>query len=184
MKFEADIIEFLQANASVGFIKLFQIITLFGSILGALVVFVILFIKKRSLSYAFVVTFVFATIINKILKSIIMRDRPFESYQTIMNYGDAGGYSMPSGHSLSAGLYATFIFYLILISSKNLWTKILGGISCFLFTVLIAFSRMVLGVHYLTDTITGIILGILFAIIAIIIYNNIVKKKIKNFKRD
>ena len=177
MKFEADIIEFLQTNASVGFIRLFQIITLFGSILGAIIVFFILFFKKRSFSYAFLITFIVASVINKILKAIIMRDRPFVTYETIINYGDASGYSMPSGHSLSAGVFATFIFYLILTSSKHLSTKILGGISCTLFAVLVAFSRMVLGVHYLTDTIVGIILGILFAIIGIIIYNNIVKKK-------
>ena len=114
MKFEADIIEFLQTNASVGFIRLFQIITLFGSILGAIIVFVILFFKKRSFSYAFLITFIVASVINKILKAIIMRDRPFVTYETIINYGDASGYSMPSGHSLSAGVFAPFLFCLFL----------------------------------------------------------------------
>ncbi len=177
MKFEADIIEFLQANASVGFIKLFQFITLFGSLLGAFIVFFILFFTKRNLSYAFLATYIVAVVFNKVLKAIIMRDRPFETYDTIANYDDVSGYSMPSGHSQSAGVLATFIFYLILTVSTKKSTKILGFISCLLYVVLIAFSRMVLGAHYLSDTIVGIMVGILFAIFGILIYNKVIKKK-------
>ncbi len=184
MKFEADIIEFFQNNTSIGFIKLFQFLTLLGGLLGALIVFFILFFKKRSLSYAFLITFIIASIFNKVLKAIIMRDRPFEVYDYIENYGNEGGYSMPSGHSLSAAIFASFIFYLIIISSRQKSTKILGGISCFLFVVLIALSRMVLGVHFLTDTLAGIIVGILFAIIGIIIYNYIIRKLRLNIKRS
>ena len=45
-----------------------------------------------------------------------------------------------------------------------------------LFCLLIALSRMVLGVHYLTDTLAGIIIGIIFAIGIILLYNMLRKK--------
>ena len=44
----------------------------------------------------------------------------------------------------------------------------------------IMLSRLVLGVHFLTDTIVGMIEGILLAIIAILLYNYYKKKGNKN----
>ena len=113
MKFEADIIEFFQTNLTPTWITVFQIITLFGSFLGFILTFILLFIKNKKLSYIFAITFVVAQICNKILKLIIARDRPFEAYESIINYGNEDGFSMPSGHSMSAGLFATFLIYMM-----------------------------------------------------------------------
>ena len=179
---EADIIRFLQANASIGWISLFQFITLFGSYLGFIIVFAILFIRQRKLSYAFAITFVLSSLINQVLKAIIMRDRPFVTNNDIINYGDEDGYSMPSGHSLCGGLFATFIFYHILSTCKLKSTKIIGGIFCVIFPFMIAYSRMVLGAHYLSDTLVGTALGVIFAIIGIVIYR-IVTKQFNNQKK-
>lgn len=173
---EAEIIRFLQANASVGWITLFQFVTLFGSYLGFIIVFAILFIRQRKLSLTFAVTFVIASLINQVLKHLIMRDRPFVTNSDIINYGNEDGYSMPSGHSLCGALYATFIFYHILSTSRHTSTKVLGGIFCFIFPFLIAYSRMVLGAHYLSDTLVGIALGVAFAVIAIVLYRIYIKK--------
>ncbi len=180
MDFEIKLIEFLQTNATVGWITFFQIVTMFGSYLGFFIVFVILFLKKRSLSYAFAISFAVASVLNFCLKQIIARERPFVNNDTILNLGNEDGYSMPSGHSMCAGLFATFLFYLILKISQSKITKVLGAITLILFPMLIALSRMVLGVHYLTDTIVGIIVGIIFAIIAIMLYN-VIMKKIKSY---
>lgn len=176
MDFEVKLIEFLQANASVGWITFFQIVSMFGSYLGFFIVFVLLFIKKRKLSYAFAIAFIVASVINYILKQIIARDRPFVNNEVILNLDNESGFSMPSGHSMCAGLFATFLFYLIIKSSQKRMTKILGGIAVSLFPILIALSRMVLGAHYLSDTIVGIIIGIIFAIISIMLYNIVMKK--------
>lgn len=175
-EFETKIIEFLQTNASTGWITLFQFITLLGSYLGFAIIFVILFIKQRKLSYVFAVTFVVASVFNQLLKLIIARDRPFVNNPQILNYGGESGYSMPSGHSLCGGLFATFLFYNILTTSKYKTTKILGGAFCILFPFLIAYSRMVLGVHYLSDTLAGITLGVIFAILGILVYRYCIKK--------
>ncbi len=177
---EANIIRFLQTNASINWITLFQFITLFGSYLGFIIVLVIMWFKGGlRLSITFVLTFAFASLINQVLKLIIARDRPFVTYDDIINYGGEDGYSMPSGHSLCAGLFATFVFYTLLSSPHDLSTKIIGGIFCCLFPFLIAYSRMVLGVHYLSDTLVGIALGVLFAVVGLLIHRHLAKMRLK-----
>lgn len=183
MEFEAKIIEFLQTNATTGWITFFECITMLGGYLGFFLVFVLLFFKRRSLAYAFAITFALASIVNYLLKIIIGRPRPFDSFPSIKNLGEEDGFSMPSGHSLCAGLFATFLFYLTIKSAKNKSTKVCACIAICLFPPLIALSRMVLGVHYLTDTILGIFLGIIFALIGIFIYN-VVAKRIKINQRN
>ena len=44
---------------------------------------------------------------------------------------------------------------------------------------LIAYSRMVLGVHYLSDTLVGIALGVLFAVIGLLIHRHLAKMRLK-----
>ena len=121
-----------------------------------------------------------AAVFNHFLKGIIGRSRPFDTYSDIINYGNEDGYSLPSGHSMCAAIYATFLVYNLFKNTKSKLTRTLGTCAYGSLMLLVAFSRMVLGVHYLTDVIAGIILGILFALIGIIVYN-VVGKKIKKF---
>lgn len=180
MLFEAQIIRFLQLNTGIGFISFFQAITLLGGIIGAFITFIILFFSDRKLSIVFIIAFILASIINYILKITIARSRPFEIYPDIINYGNEDGYSMPSGHSMSAGLFVTFLFYINIKSTSSKITKSLCGIFLILILGTIMLSRLVLGVHFLTDTIVGMIEGILLAIIAILLYNYYKKKGNKN----
>lgn len=176
MEFESDIIRFLQTNASTGWVTFFQIVTLFGSFLGLFISIAIIFVKNKKLCVALVVTFAIATVCNHFLKAIIGRARPFDVYDDIANYGGEDGFSMPSGHSLCAGIFATFLIYNLFKNTKDGWTRALGSLAYGSFAVLIAFSRMVLGVHYISDVIAGLFMGILFAILGIIVYNVVIKK--------
>ncbi|MBQ8444530.1 MAG: phosphatase PAP2 family protein [Clostridia bacterium] len=171
MEFEADIIRFLQTNASAGWINFFQIVTMLGSYLGFIISFIIIFVKNKRLGVVFALTFAVGSVGNYLLKHIIQRDRPFVTYEDIHNYGNEDGYGMPSGHSVCAGLFATFLIYLLFTQTQNKWTRLAGAVCLSLFPFLIAFSRMVLGVHYLSDTIIGIIIGIIVAILGICVYN-------------
>ena len=184
MDFEYDIIKFLQANATTGWITFFQIVTLFGSYLGLAITFIIVFIKNKKLSLALVATFAVAGVINHFIKALIGRARPFDTYNDIINYGNEDGFSLPSGHSLCAGIFATFLVYTLFKTTKNKLDRTLGSLALGSLMLLIAFSRMVLGVHYLTDIIAGTILGILFAIVGIIVYNVVMKWMYKKFPKN
>lgn len=181
MEFESDIIRFLQSNATTGWITFFQIVTLFGSFFGLFLSFALIFVKNKKLALALAVTFVVASVFNHFLKALIGRARPFDTNSDIINYGNEDGYSMPSGHSLCGGMFATFLIYNLFCSNKNIWTRTLGTLAYGSLAMLISFSRMVLGVHYLTDTIAGLFLGISFAIVGIIVYNVVRKKRIRKF---
>ena len=183
MEFEANLIRFLQTNASVGWIYFFQIVTMLGSYLGFFITFIIIFIKNRGLGVSFAIAFAVACVGNLLLKRLIMRDRPFVAYSDIHNYGNEDGYSLPSCHSVCAGLFATYLIYHLFCQCKDRKTRILGTICLSLFPCLIGFSRMVLGVHYLTDVLVGIILGIIVAIFSIYMYN-ICRQKLKEVRRE
>ena len=176
MVFEAKIIEFLQSNLSTFWITFFQIVTMFGGLLGFLITFLVLFIKNRKISYIFVATFLFLQIFNKILKFIIARERPFVTYSEIINYGNESGYSLPSGHALSISCYAVFLSFLSIKSSIKKVDKASIIVFLVLDIILVCLSRMVLGVHYLTDVILGVFLGITFAILSLLLYNSVIKK--------
>ena len=179
MKFEADLIRFLQGNLNPIWVIFFQIITLFGSVLGLAVSFLLIFVKDKKLAICLLIAYFLSQLLNRILKRIILRDRPFVSYDDIVNYGEESGFSMPSGHSVGASLCLVFLIYYIFSLKLQKSDKIIYSISLVFLLFTIALSRMVLGVHYLTDIIWGIIIGILFAIISILLYNVIVKKSSK-----
>lgn len=176
MNFEISIIEFLQSNATIGWIRFFSGLTMLGGALGLVLACIVLWKRGRGLTLALIITFLLAGLINLIVKWIVARPRPFEASENILNLGGEEGFSFPSGHSLSSGVIATFLFYGLMTSKLGKGSKIAGGICICLYPPIIAFSRMVLGVHYLTDTIAGIILGVSLAIVGIKVYNRAVEK--------
>ncbi|MBE7074312.1 MAG: phosphatase PAP2 family protein [Clostridiales bacterium] len=184
MGFEVYIIKILQSCASTNWITFFQAISMLGSFLGFFITFFILFIKNRKLSIVFAFAFCVACIGNTLLKRVIQRTRPFEHFSFIHNYANEDGFSFPSGHSVCAGLFATFLTYHLFCEIKDNWTRIFGVSGLLLLTILIAFSRMVLGVHYLSDIIVGIIVGIIVAILCICVYNICIRKSRERRERQ
>ncbi len=106
-----------------------------------------------------------------LLKYFISRPRPFEALQ-IENLVNVTNSSFPSGHATasSAG-FAILTSYIKKL--KYLWLFL---------AILIAFSRLYLGIHYLSDVIAGSIIG--YGISSIVIgyfnkYSIFPKKKVK-----
>ncbi|MBQ8827851.1 MAG: phosphatase PAP2 family protein [Clostridia bacterium] len=98
---------------------------------------------------------------NLILKNIIARERPYTYEDARMTAESVSAlislphdYSFPSGHTLASFGSATAIF----MNSKKY------GIIAYIAASLIAFSRMYLYVHFPTDILGGIILGIIFGV--------------------
>lgn len=183
MVFEANIIIYLQSIGE-GWITFFKIITLLGSWLGFALTLMMIFFKNKKLSYTFFVTFLTAVLLNKGIKAIIARPRPYVSFQEILNLGNVGGYSMPSSHAMCAGIIATFILYAVISSYKKTERKrknkiisiSLTSIFVTLFALLICLSRMVLGAHYLTDVLVGLVEGVIISVVGILILKLILKK--------
>lgn len=156
MNFELEIIKWLQSFRTPFLDKLFEFFTVFGEELVVIAILGGIYwsINKR-IGERLGITVFISLGLNSLLKAIFMRLRPFMVDTEITNLRPetSGGYSMPSGHTQSAstvffGLYQFFKKkYLLIIA--------------IVITVLVAISRMYIGVHYLTDVLVGAFLGII-----------------------
>jgi len=90
-------------------------------------------------------------IIANILKYSVDRTRPFETYPDIEKAVSVNSPSFPSGHTASAFALATS---LSLVYPK--WYVIMPS---YTWAVIVAYSRMDLGVHYPSDILIGAVIG-------------------------
>lgn len=96
-----------------------------------------------------------------IIKHIVKRKRPFIKNNIIkLMISQHGTYSFPSGHTASSFAAAT-----VFIRTDMRLTYLIVVIA-----ILISFSRLYLRVHYLSDVIGGIILGVFSGTIVVMIF--------------
>ncbi len=132
----------------------------FGMIWLLLVLVLSLNNKTQLLSQKMLAALLLSTIIGQVtIKSIVKRKRPCHTYSDVkMLIAIPNDYSFPSGHTTSSFACATTVCFF--------FPKI--GIFFILFAFLMAFSRLYLFVHYLSDVTFGIILGISVGILVMI----------------
>ncbi len=94
-------------------------------------------------------------IIADLVKLAIHRQRPIE----ILPLVAASGYSFPSGHAVVAAATYTTAAILVCRTLQRRSNRILVISAAVLTIVLVALSRVYLGVHYASDSIGGILLG-------------------------
>lgn len=148
--------------------SILKIVTFFGEaklllpvgILGAIIGFFVFKDNKRTICFGG--NLILNAGLNWVIKHIIQRPRPDESLRLVTEEG----YSFPSGHAMvTTAFYGLIIFFVYNnIKNKALRNAICIGLS--LLIVLIDFSRVYLGVHYLTDVLSGTLISIAYLIIA------------------
>lgn len=106
-------------------------------------------------------------------KNIFLRERPLIGSELLSSY------SFPSGHSLIATTYYGFLIYLLKRSKCKEEYKVIGTTMLTTLIVLICLSRLVLNVHYITDVIGGVILGIVILLVLIYFFEKTFKPKEK-----
>ena len=147
---------------------LFYCITLLGEtyifIWIVLFIAIALIINNHTIK-KFIITLAVSAISEIILKTIINRPRPFEALQinsTIITNMS----SFPSGHAM-------MFFAMIPILSQK-FPKIKIGV--WIVAILVALSRIYLGVHYFSDVVAGAIFGYYIGMIILQVGEKNVKK--------
>lgn len=110
---------------------------------------------------ASVAAFGFELLVYKGLKLIFRRSRPFDSHREITSLVAAPDrYSFPSGHTAAAFVSAS----LLAVSAPALYLPAFG------WATLIGISRIYLGVHYPSDVLAGLALGLLSAHVGLVLF--------------
>ena len=129
---------------------LFSLITLLGSVWFWVPASVVVLYVNRRLGRRFVFGLVGLNAALLLLKGLFARPRPYEALQGLHVLDNETFGSFPSGHTANVFLAA---FLLSLAYPKYKW-------HFYALAVIVAFSRVYLGVHYPLDVIAGAAVGI------------------------
>ncbi len=175
--YEIPILDFIQTHFRCGFLDAtMPIITRLGDkgLFWIAVAIVMLFFRKTrktgwTVGGALLLGLIF---VNILIKPLAGRMRPYDFNSAVQLLIPAeSDFSFPSGHTVASFEAATAL----MLRDKRF------GIPALVLAVIIAFSRLYLYVHYPTDVLAAVLLGILFGILSFLIVN-FIYKKIENRK--
>lgn len=159
---DTQVLSALYAARDSSLVHIFTFVTNLGTapfIYGgaACIMLALLFYRHYAYATGLLISVISSGLLILLIKGIVARSRPlaiFQAYPEIWH-------SFPSSHAaLSVALYGYLIF-LIWNLAPSRGMRITGTV---LFSALVAgisFSRIYLGVHYLSDVIAGVLLGTL-----------------------
>lgn len=116
--------------------------------------------RKYRLALGLAVAFLGSNLAWLALKQVLARPRPGFAHTAFFE----NGWSFPSGHATNA--FALAVFASIVIArhvSGRMRVALIAAL--ILFAATIAFARVYLGVHYLSDVLAGALLGCIFGVI-------------------
>lgn len=112
--------------------------------------------KVRAMAAVLLIGLLVGYLVMNDLKNIVERPRPDDARMT--NYILMGSYSFPSGHALLTFLAAS------ILGGFLGWKYRLAG---YFVAGIVAISRLYLGVHYATDVLAGVLIGLLIGEMAV-----------------
>jgi undecaprenyl-diphosphatase len=153
-------------------VSLLDAVTEFGSSewIGVVLFAVTLFFMWRR-SWPSLVTLIIAVpggmLLNEWMKLLVHRTRPFVD-GPFVNWS---GYSFASGHTMGATLlYGQLLLFLLpFVKSRHVRIGCVFGAASLV--VLVGFSRIALGAHFLTDVLAAIILGMTWLMLCMLFAN-------------
>ena len=169
---DLQVAAYLHARATPLLTTLMTFISYFGSlsVTGgmAFVIGIILWRQRRSDRLLALVVIVFGgMVLNGLVKYIVHRPRPFFDNPLLT----LTSYSFPSGHAMAATVLYGLLVAFAVQTSKNWRHRVIAvsiGVSL---VTLVCFSRIYLGVHYLTDVLGGVTEGVAWLALCLIKVN-------------
>lgn len=134
-------------------------------VVTAVVALVLLKVLKRWLEpMVLVVSLVIEAAAFIVVTTVVGRERP-----NVPRLDDSPvGSSFPSGHTAAAAAYLAIVVVVFWHTRKR-WVRCIAVVVGALVPVIVALSRMYRGMHYLSDTVAGAILGIAAVVLTVTI---------------
>jgi undecaprenyl-diphosphatase len=144
-----------------------------GIVVFALVVF---FVWKRW--WAPLVTVIVAVpcgmLLNELVKLAVHRHRPFVDGPFV----DWSGYSFASGHTMGATLlYGQLLLFVLPLLKTRHW-RLICIFSAASLVLLVGFTRIALGAHFLTDVLAAIFFGIIWLMLCTVLGKSVRRRTI------
>src|SRR5438094_2869073 len=151
------------------FVSVLRAFTEFGSSewIGVVLFFAVLFFVWKKW-WPSLVTLIVAVpggmLLNELLKVVVHRHRPFVDGPFV----DWSGYSFASGHTIGATLlYGQLALFILPVLKARHW-RLLCISSAISLVLLVGFSRIALGAHFLTDVLAAIFFGVTWLMVCMI----------------
>ncbi len=133
--------------------SIFKVITFLGSTpfivtLSVLLFVIFLICKKKNQAYLTASVIIISTILNNIIKVIIMRERP-----EVLKLVIETSYSFPSGHTMASVTIYGILLYLVNKTDLKSGLKNTLRVILIILPILIGISRIYLGAHFASDVI-------------------------------
>ncbi len=149
--------------------KIMVALTNFNGAMGIFIfsIFMILFLiyKRWYNDLLFYIFSVFgANIAFVAIKMIVQRARPSSDILAITTH------SFPSGHATMATAMSLAVYFIFAKRVHSIGLQLVLLIGCIVWPVIIAFSRVYLNVHWLSDVIAGIGLGLFWVTLIVLIF--------------
>jgi undecaprenyl-diphosphatase len=160
-------------------------ITNFGGTVMITILFVLalsVLLYKKRWRYAIISTIALlgAVILQFVIKDLVKRVRPENLIET--------NFSFPSGHAITAIVFVSLLIYSFKDDFKNKITKYVLIVVFSLFFIAVGLSRIIIHVHWFSDVMAGMSLGLFWFMLLVLIEKAIpgvvpaVKKETKEAK--
>ncbi len=135
-------------------------------------ILVILFYKNDKLfALQWTITAIISLLLMYFFKGIYQRPRPLDPYLE-----SAKGFSFPSGHTLNSLVFFGLIIYSLWKYAGNKSLRIWGTFLLILLILAIGLSRIYLRVHYASDVLGGLSLGLSWLILSVFLFGFLEKR--------
>lgn len=174
-RFDKSVINFVITIVDDKLTTIFSFLTNFGDFYIPIIILVCIFIfvKNKWYFYLQAGSYLIAGGLTFLIKVLAGRERPLEALIDIPI-----SKSFPSGHTLTSIVFYMVLVYLLTLKCKKKVRFTWFTVS-FILIILIAISRIYLGVHYCSDVIGGIIFGVPTLLMIMNIINKNFKKNLK-----